>query len=197
MKRNKLNFIVDSVGLFGFMLMTTTGVLMRYLLPPGSGHSSTIWGFDRHEWGDVHFWVSVVFFSILAFHLFLHWRWIVSVVTGRPREGSGFRVGLGLIGLVAALSLSIAPLFTPVDQSSTDREAFQFSNHQYENISIQGSMTLKEVEIITGVPAAFILKSLNLPESTRLDERLGPLKRQYGFEMNNVREIIKSYKANQ
>ena len=100
MKRVSLNFIVDVVAFAGFVMLTTTGVLMRYILPPGSGHYSTIWGMDRHEWGGIHFWVSVLFFSILAFHLILHWRWIVSVVTGRPREGSGLRAGLGIVGLV-------------------------------------------------------------------------------------------------
>ena len=38
MKRVKLNFIVDFVAFAGFVVLTTTGVLMRYTLPPGSGH---------------------------------------------------------------------------------------------------------------------------------------------------------------
>jgi hypothetical protein len=46
MKRVNLNFIVDVVAFAGFVLLTTTGVLMRYILPPGSGHYSTIWGMD-------------------------------------------------------------------------------------------------------------------------------------------------------
>jgi len=55
-------------------------------------------------------------------------------------------------------------------------------------------MTLREVEETTAVPSAYIIKSLNLPETISDQERLGPLKRQYGFEMNDVREIIKRYK---
>ena len=42
MKRVNLNFIVDVVAFAGFVLLTTTGVLKRYILPPGSGHYSTI-----------------------------------------------------------------------------------------------------------------------------------------------------------
>jgi hypothetical protein len=91
---------------------------MRYVLPPGSGHYSTIWGFDRHEWGGLHFWISVVFFSLLAVHLVLHWRWIASVVAGRPREGSGLRVGLGIIGLLALVAFSISPLITPMKKNA-------------------------------------------------------------------------------
>ena len=65
MKRTHLNFIVDVVAFVGFVVLTTTGVLMRYILPPGSGHYSTIWSLDRHEWGGIHFWISVVFFPYL------------------------------------------------------------------------------------------------------------------------------------
>ena len=169
---------------------------MRYLLPPGSGHYSTIWGMDRHEWGSIHFWVSLVFFSVLAFHLVLHWRWIVSVLTGRPRNDSGFRVGLGIVGLAAVLALSVSPLLTPIERDAAKEGSSLLSGHKYEGISIQGSMTLKEVEDATGVPAEYILESLKLPKSTSLDDRLGPLKREYGFEMNDVREVIKSYKDN-
>jgi len=194
MKRVKLNFIVDTLAFAGFVVLTTTGVLMRYVLPPGSGHSSTIWGLDRHEWGGLHFWVSVGFFSILALHLVLHWRWIASVVTGRPREGSGFRAALGLVGLATVVALASAPLMAPVEKETGDRGApSPLSAHPYEDFAIRGSMSLREVEETTGVPAAYILKALKLPDSISKEERLGPLKRQFGFEINDVREIIKEY----
>jgi len=193
MKIVKLNFIVDVVAFAGFVMLTTTGVLMRYVLPPGSGHYSTIWGIDRHEWGGIHFWVSVVFFSILAFHLILHWRWIVSIVTGRPREGSGFRVGLGIVGLATVLALASSPLLAPVERDIGDKGASSLSAHPYEEFTIRGSMTLREVEETTGVPAAYIIKSLKLPDTISNEERLGPLKRQYGFGINDVRDIVKKY----
>lgn len=173
--------------------MTTTGVLMRYLLPPGSGHSSTIWGLDRHEWGGVHFWISLVFFGILALHLLLHWRWIVTVLAGRPRQGSGLRVGLGIVGLTAVIALGVAPLLTPVELDPTRSEGLLLSSHRYEQISIRGSMTLREVEVTTGVPAAYIIESLELPDSVSPDDKLGELKRQYGFEIDAIREAIKAH----
>ncbi len=194
MNRTNLNFIIDVVALVGFVMLTTTGVLMRYILPPGSGHYSTIWSLDRHEWGGIHFWISVAFLLILAFHLVLHWRWIASVVTGRPREGSGFRAGLGIVGLTAVVALAISPVLTPIERDTSSKGESSLSSHKYEDILIRGSMTLKEVEETTGVPASYIIKSLNLPETMSEEERLGPLKRQYGFEINDVRDIVKRYK---
>lgn len=194
MKRSDLNFLIDFIAFVGFVLMTTTGVLMRYLLPPGSGHYSTIWGLDRHEWGGVHFWISLVFFSVLAIHLVLHWRWIVTVATGRPREGSGVRAGLGAVGVTTVLALSVSPLLMPVEKGATGLDSTPFSSHPYEDISIRGSMSLQEIQDTTGVPAMHIVEALNLPRSTHTTERLGNLKRQFGFEINDVREIVKNYK---
>lgn len=194
MKRTHLNFIIDAVAFVGFVLLTTTGVLMRYILPPGSGHYSTIWGLDRHEWGGIHFWISMAFFSVLALHLLLHWRWLASVVTGRSAEGSGFRVGLGIVGLAAGVALGISPLLMPVERDLTGNGKSLLSSHKYEGISIRGSMTLKEVEETTGVPAGFIIGELKLPGSISVDDQqLGSLRRQYGFEINDVREIVKDY----
>jgi hypothetical protein len=194
MKRASLNFIIDAVAFAGFVVLTTTGVLTRYLLPPGSGHYSTIWGLDRHEWGGIHFWISVAFFCSLALHLVLHWRWILSVVTGRPREGSGLRAGLGVVGLVTLVILAAAPLVGPVERVSSTEGASFLSSHPYEDLSIRGSMTLQEVEDTTGVPAAYIIESLRLPKSVSPDERLGRLKRNFGFEINTLRETVKAYR---
>ena len=193
MKRNKLNFLIDAAAFFGFVMLTTTGILMRYILPPGSGHFTTIWGLDRHEWGGIHFWVSILFFSLLALHLVLHWRWIVSVVTGRSREASGLRAGLGLVGLVAVIALSMAPLLTPIEKNYSGNKASPLSAHQHEGISIRGSMTLREVEQATEVPVDYMITSLMLPASISPDARLGPMSKKYGFSMYAVREIIAEY----
>ena len=55
-------------------------------------------------------------------------------------------------------------------------------------------MTLKEVEEATGVPATYIIEALHLPTSISKEDRLGTLKRAYGFEINDIREIVKKYK---
>src|SRR4030042_875517 len=94
MQRTKVNFIVDAVAFVALVLLTATGVLIRYVLPAGSGRFSALWGMDRHGWGQLHYWFSVVLMAAFGFHLFLHWRWVVNVVKGRPRAGSGPRLAL-------------------------------------------------------------------------------------------------------
>ena len=104
MARPNVNFVVDGCGFAGFVLLTATGVLMRYVLPPGSGRFTTLWTLDRHGWGSIHFWLAIALLSVLAFHLFLHWRWITTVVRGarakapagpRRTRGRGIRRAAG------------------------------------------------------------------------------------------------------
>lgn len=194
MRRPTKNFIIDSFAFSGFVLLTTTGVLMRYVLPPGSGHSRVIWGLDRHDWGDVHFWISLVFLGTLAVHLVLHWRWIVSVMSGKPREGSGFRLALGVIGLGGLMALSVVPILSPVETTPTRENARgSLSSLTHEKIQIWGSMSLNEVEEETGVPVEFIINRMELPPEINRDERLGKLKKAYRFTIDEVRSIVREY----
>jgi hypothetical protein len=113
--RKSFNIIIDTVAYAGFVFLATTGLLMRYTLPAGSGHHTTVWGLDRHEWGALHFWIAIAFLAILVFHLILHWNWIVCVLRGRKTESSGLRFGLGLFGLIALLFIAFTPLLSPVE----------------------------------------------------------------------------------
>ncbi len=119
MKRTTLNAVVDALAFAGFVLLVATGVLMRWTLPPGSGRHLTVWGLGRHEWGVVHFWVSVALLAALAAHVALHWRWIVAVARrGDDHEVSRVRVALGLVALAALLALAMAPFLSPVERGA-------------------------------------------------------------------------------
>ncbi len=194
MKRPNVNFAVDCLGFAGFVLLSATGVLTRYVLPPGSGHSTTIWTLDRHEWGSIHFWLAIALLAVLAFHLFLHWRWIVTLMSGRPREGSGARVALGTVGLVALLALVIAPFLSPVERTGGEPHAPSPHSYELEGLEwIRGFMTVAEIQEATGVPADHILKELGLPAGAQKDERLGQLRTAYGLAIDDVRHIVHAY----
>jgi hypothetical protein len=196
MSRHEKNFFIDAIAFIGFVLLTNTGILMRYILPPGSGRWKVIWGLDRHEWGSIHFWISIIFFSVLTIHLILHWRWILTFIKRRPREGSGLRAGLGIVGLVGLIALAIAPLVSTVETTAVKEKGVHMSK-KLEDIQIFGSMTLNEVEQNTGVPAEYITQELKLPPDTDRDERLGRLKKMFGFTMEDVRTIVRNYEKEQ
>lgn len=76
MKRNTLNFLLDGALALLMLGLLGTGLLMRFVLPPGSGRHRLVWGWNRHDWGDVHWWLVIVFLVVLLAHLALHWQWI-------------------------------------------------------------------------------------------------------------------------
>ncbi len=194
MRRASMNLVVDAVAFVAFVLLTATGVLIRYVLPPGSGRFSTLWGLDRDGWGQFHFWIAVLLLVSLGLHLFLHWRWVVGMVKGRPRQGSGLRAALAVVGVLALAALASAPFFGPVEQTGGPPHRLRSTQPGGgEAHQIDGSMTLREVERRTGVPAAVILRELGLPLDVPADDRLGRLRRQYGFEIQAVREIVKKH----
>jgi hypothetical protein len=195
MKRPVLNFVIDTAAFAGFILLATTGVLMRYILPPGSGGARLIWGMDRHEWGAIHFWISLTLLAILALHLVLHWQWIITTVTGRTREGSGLRAGLGIVGLLGMVALAASPLFSDIEVSQTAADHHERSSQTPEKIVILGSMSLTDVEEQTGLPAVYLIEKMGLPPDTDRRQRLGQLKRKYGFTMDDVRRAAEVYRA--
>ncbi len=90
MRRTTLNFIVDALGFADLLFLATTGVIMRWVLPPGSGgghargfrggrppaEANDLLGLGRHDWGNIHFVLALLFVLLILVHLVLHWTWI-------------------------------------------------------------------------------------------------------------------------
>ena len=77
MKRSSLNYAVDIVSLLAALGLISTGLLLRFVLPPGSrgGAGLSLWDWSRHDWGDVHFYIALGIGCLLIIHLALHWGW--------------------------------------------------------------------------------------------------------------------------
>jgi len=89
MKRTTLNYIVDFLALIDLLFLTCTGIIIKYILPPGTGgrgqelhggqgagHAKALLSLTRHQWGSIHFYISVIFIVLVLLHLILHWTWI-------------------------------------------------------------------------------------------------------------------------
>lgn len=187
MTRKTLNAVVDALAFAGFVLLATSGVLLRWSLPPGSGHRTTIWGLDRHDWGAVHFWIAVALLAVLVVHLLLHWKWIAAVASrGGVLEPSGLRVALGVVGLAGLIGFAVAPFVSPVERAG--RQTPDASHDGGERI--RGAMTLDDVATLEGVDATVLLRALGLPLDTPTDRPVGPWLRERDLTMQDLRRAV-------
>ena len=88
-------------------LMIGTGLLMAYRLVPGSrgGQGLEMLGWNRHEWGDLHTWISYLFVALVVAHLAMSWTWLVKCAAqGRAwRLAAGLLAGAAIIGTLLLL----------------------------------------------------------------------------------------------
>ena len=215
MRRSTLNFVVDLVTLLVMFGMIATGLVIRFVLPPGTGGrhggvGKALWGMGRHDWGDVHFWLSAAIGVLLLIHVALHWAWVCTSVQrivrgGRsdaakssPRTRNLYGVGFLLAIIIAFAGFlwiawaNTVPTVSPdehKDTSTRPRGTGEKTNdgnqtdpgrHSDDQAQHWGRRTLAEIETEYGVPATFIRERLGLPASAPLDERLGRLSQKTG-----------------
>lgn len=56
-------------------------------------------------------------------------------------------------------------------------------------------MTLRQVAESTGIPVERLLKQLGLPPGIDLDERIGRMRKRYAISPDDVRRVVKDYRA--
>lgn len=105
--RKSLNRALN-LGLYlSFCLLTATGLLLAFRLPPGSrgGRGLSFLAMDRHDWADVHTWISYGFIVLIVIHLIMHYQWLLKIAGGdkRWRLWTGLAAGLGIVLLVFIL----------------------------------------------------------------------------------------------
>ncbi len=124
MNKTKLNFIIDAAMFLCLMGMVGLGLLMEYIMPPGerlrevygSNPYMTWLGWDRHDWGDIHFYLAIAFLTLLVFHTILHWKQIVGLFH-RFIPDPKLRFRVALIFLLVSLLLVYFPfMITPNTQ---------------------------------------------------------------------------------
>lgn len=218
MRRNTLNFLVDALTLLAIFVMIATGLVIRFVLPPGTGgrhggHGLVLWGMGRHDWGGVHFWASIVLGVLLLLHVALHWSWVCMTLyrwmkgtdAGQPGAASRHAYGLGfLVALVVLFGGFTWYAHDAVRETNSPQTAEDHRQHPGADAPaddrdernglahdrVHGSMTLADIEVTTSVSVAILRSELGLPENVPADERLGRLGRRYGFDMETVRQIV-------
>jgi hypothetical protein len=128
MKRFFDNLLVDLIAAGLIIAMIATGYILRFPLPPGSNKYLTLWTLTRHQWGEVHFWISIALLGVILLHLCLHWQWLLVSLKRRfwatkPSPGSPLVSGLmSLLVLAAVLVLFGWAAHSSVERITEPRE---------------------------------------------------------------------------
>ena len=88
----------------------------------------------------------------------------------------------------------VQPMAETPDEAHPEIESSHEMHQEGDgSIEIRGYMTLAEVAAKGNVPVDYLKERLGVPESTPGNERLGRLRREYGFTMGDVGRIIQEY----
>jgi len=148
MRRTMVNLVIDVVSFVVMCAMIATGLVIRFILPPGTGgrHAHglgggqimNLWGMGRHDWGDIHYWLAVVLGILMLIHVVLHWTWICGVIRRIFVANDGASVkpstrilnlyGLGFLAILLAFFIGF--MWVAKNQVETFQEAAGSVDHQ-------------------------------------------------------------------
>jgi hypothetical protein len=200
---------------------------MKYLLVPGKDIWAkygkdvdlSLFGMDRHEWGTIHLVIGITLLALLALHIMLHWKTILSLLRRLiPNCTLRFIVAL-LFSAVCVVLVGFALVVEPqvkerelkgrhriehgyVEETEKTNElaekglqdtSLTTHRHAESSIEVRGYMTLIEVAEKQHVPVDYLKRHLNIPQSASDQEKLGWLRRRYGFRMSEVTRVIDEY----
>ena len=104
MRRAPARLWLNVITFVNFVALAATGAILRWVLPSGSAgwhgigkgwrggravlesvnadspRPNLLFGWGRHYWADLHFWLAVLLVANVILHIILHWSWIRSKI---------------------------------------------------------------------------------------------------------------------
>ena len=78
MRKSTLNAIVDALLVVSMVSVAFMGVLLGFFVGRGDVPQAEkyVWGFHRHDWGDLHLIFSLILVGLVILHFVLHIDWL-------------------------------------------------------------------------------------------------------------------------
>jgi hypothetical protein len=79
MKKNDWKYLLDSLLFVNICSLAAIGLLLAFVVLAGKGSYSDKYflGLHRHDWGDLHLYLSLFLLALLILHIWLNWTWII------------------------------------------------------------------------------------------------------------------------
>jgi hypothetical protein len=196
----KFNFVIDILMFMCLTAIAGLGFLMKYILIPGEERWAVygrnvdllFLGMNRHQWGDIHLYLGFTLLALLTLHIILHWNLIPGLYARLIPDEQVRTIGVWALVIVCLAFLFFSFAITPQVQEIKPGEG-RVHYLEESGLEVRGSMTLQEVSRQYNVPTGVLKEKLNLPASVPDNERLGRLRRAYGFKMSEIERIILEY----
>lgn len=107
MNNVRLKFTVNALLLLMGLVVTVSGLVMQVEYHMGRlPIAQSVWGMEHGQWSGVHKFSAVVFMLLVAYHVWVHWKWYEVVFSkGLFRKNSQILVFSLLMALVSLLGL--------------------------------------------------------------------------------------------
>jgi hypothetical protein len=213
MKKSDWQYLVDTLLFLSIVGIALIGFLMGLIIPKGpTAPESTKYflGLHRHQWSNIHFYLSIAFVVFVTIHILLSWKWIKN--KSRQLFKKRWNTVLIFISIASVLLIFFFWALYPrvpgayegygvraaerakqqqlSDEGSLPSEEKIFYEDGSVYIVITGQTTLRQAEKATGIPAKTIAAELRLPSNISLDDTFGRLRKKYRFTLLEVRDVI-------
>lgn len=213
MKKSDWQYLVDTLLFLSIVGIALIGFLMGLVIPKGpTAQESTKYflGLHRHQWSNIHFYLSIAFVVFVTIHILFSWKWIKN--KSRQIFKEKWNTALISTAVASVLLIFLFWAFYPRipgayedygiraseragQQAKFDEKAPRAEEKiLYEDgsvyVVITGQTTLKQAEKATGIPAKTLAAELKIPSNFSRDDTLGRLRKKYGFSLLEVRDAI-------
>jgi len=79
LKKNTLKYLIDVALFVDICSIAIIGLFLGFIIPKGRlyGYQNYFLGLHRHQWSDIHLYLSFLLLILLAFHVWFNWIWVV------------------------------------------------------------------------------------------------------------------------
>ena len=79
MKKNTLKYFIDTLLFIDMSSIAALGLLLGFVIPKGKVNpaNKSFLGLHRHQWGDIHLYLSLFLLVLLVIHIWFNWTWIM------------------------------------------------------------------------------------------------------------------------
>jgi len=81
MRKNDWKYLIDALLFVDLCSLAVIGLLLAFVIPSGKGAPEAakfFLGLHRHDWGDIHLYLSLLMLGLVVLHVWLNWTWVVN-----------------------------------------------------------------------------------------------------------------------